>query len=152
MAWLQQEIQLAPRRRGCHLVTREVVEAVPELARFRLGLLHVFIRHTSASLSINENADPDVKDFVTHNFYVDDGLISLPNTSDAISLMKRTQSTMKCEGHIRLHKIVSNKQAVMEAFDISDRGEELNEIDIDHFFSLMINCHPIRLIPDRSLV
>ena len=60
MAWLQQEIQLAPRRQGCHLVTREVVEAVPELARFRLGLLHVFIRHTSASLSINENADPDV--------------------------------------------------------------------------------------------
>ncbi|MEY3032388.1 MAG: hypothetical protein RLZZ622_863, partial [Planctomycetota bacterium] len=59
MAWLQQEIRLAPRRRGCHLVTREVVEAVPELGRFQVGLLHVFIRHTSASLSINENADPD---------------------------------------------------------------------------------------------
>ena len=78
-----------------------------------------------------ENADPDVKDFVIHNFYVDDGLISLPNASDAISLMKRTQSTMNCEGHIRLHKIVSNKQAVMEAFDISDRGEQLKEIDSD---------------------
>jgi secondary thiamine-phosphate synthase enzyme len=60
MAWLQQEIRLAPRRRGCHLVTREVVEAIPELGRFRVGLLHVFIRHTSASLTINENADPDV--------------------------------------------------------------------------------------------
>jgi secondary thiamine-phosphate synthase enzyme len=42
------------------LVTREVVEALPELATCRVGLLHVFIRHTSASLTINENADPDV--------------------------------------------------------------------------------------------
>jgi secondary thiamine-phosphate synthase enzyme len=60
MAWLQQEIELAPRRRGCHLVTDEVVAALPGLRRFRVGLVHVFIRHTSASLSINENADPDV--------------------------------------------------------------------------------------------
>ena len=60
MAWLQQEIRLAPRRRGCHLITGEVTAALPDLRRFRVGLVHVFIRHTSASLSINENADPDV--------------------------------------------------------------------------------------------
>lgn len=78
-----------------------------------------------------EHADLDVKDFVHHNFYVDGGLTSLPNESDAISLMKRTQSTMKQEGQIRLHKITSNKQAVMEAFDVSDHGEQLKEIDSD---------------------
>lgn len=60
MSWLQQELCLPPLPRGFHLITRQVVEALPELADFRLGLLHVFIQHTSASLSINENADPDV--------------------------------------------------------------------------------------------
>jgi len=47
-------------RRGFHLVTRAVQDALPELAKIQTGLLHVFIRHTSASLAINENADPDV--------------------------------------------------------------------------------------------
>jgi secondary thiamine-phosphate synthase enzyme len=60
MAWMQTEIRLAARRRGCHLVTAEVTAALPDLDRLRIGLLHVFILHTSASLSINENADPDV--------------------------------------------------------------------------------------------
>lgn len=60
MAWLQKEIQLPPRQRGFHLITREIEAALPELATFRVGLLHVFIQHTSASVSINENADPDV--------------------------------------------------------------------------------------------
>lgn len=60
MAWIQQEVELAPRRRGFHLITRDIVAAVPGLDRVRMGLMHVFIRHTSASLSINENADPDV--------------------------------------------------------------------------------------------
>jgi secondary thiamine-phosphate synthase enzyme len=60
MAWLQKEIRLAQRRRGFHLITREIETALPELATFRIGLLHVFIQHTSASVSINENADPDV--------------------------------------------------------------------------------------------
>jgi secondary thiamine-phosphate synthase enzyme len=61
MAWLQRQLSLAPRARGCHLITREVLQAIPELAGFRLGLLHVFIQHTSASLTINENADADVR-------------------------------------------------------------------------------------------
>lgn len=60
MAWYQRQIQLQPQPRGFHLVTRSVVDGMPELRNIRIGLLHVFIQHTSASLSINENADPDV--------------------------------------------------------------------------------------------
>ncbi len=58
--WLQRTIQLRERRRGFHLITDEVVEAVPELREFDVGLLHLFIQHTSASITINENADRDV--------------------------------------------------------------------------------------------
>jgi secondary thiamine-phosphate synthase enzyme len=61
MIWLQRTIQLPPFRRGCHLITSEVVRALPEMSSIGIGLLHVFIQHTSASLSINENADPDVR-------------------------------------------------------------------------------------------
>lgn len=61
MPWIQRKISLAPRSRGFHLVTDEVVRAMPELRDFRVGLLHVFIQHTSASLTINENADADVR-------------------------------------------------------------------------------------------
>ena len=60
--WLQREITLRARERGFHLVTREVVDALPELREVRVGLLHLFIRHTSASLTLNENASPDVRD------------------------------------------------------------------------------------------
>jgi secondary thiamine-phosphate synthase enzyme len=64
--WVSRDIRLAPLPRGFHLVTREVVEAVPELRELRAGLLNVFIRHTSASLTLNENASPDVRrDFET---------------------------------------------------------------------------------------
>ena len=60
MPWFQHTLKLRPRSRGFHLITDEVERALPELARCRIGLLHVFIQHTSASLTINENADPDV--------------------------------------------------------------------------------------------
>ena len=60
MVWLQRTIQLAARRPGFHLITDEICASLPELAETEIGLLHVFIQHTSASLSINENADPDV--------------------------------------------------------------------------------------------
>ena len=59
--WLQRHITLRPRPRGFHLVTREVLDAVPELAELRVGIAHLFIRHTSASLTLNENAAPDVR-------------------------------------------------------------------------------------------
>ena len=60
MRWVQRPIQLPPHPRGLHLITSSILEALPELAEIQIGLLHVFIQHTSASLSINENADPDV--------------------------------------------------------------------------------------------
>lgn len=59
--WLQKEIQLKPRQRGFHLVTQDVLAELPELRQISVGLLHVFIQHTSASLTINENADPTVR-------------------------------------------------------------------------------------------
>ncbi|HEY0343104.1 MAG TPA: secondary thiamine-phosphate synthase enzyme YjbQ [Solirubrobacteraceae bacterium] len=61
MSWSQHEITLRPRSRGVHLVTSEVEEALPELKDLRIGLAHLFLRHTSASLTLNENASPDVR-------------------------------------------------------------------------------------------
>jgi secondary thiamine-phosphate synthase enzyme len=64
--WLQREITLDARSRGFHLVTREVVGALPELRGLKLGMLHLLIQHTSASLALSENASPDVRrDFET---------------------------------------------------------------------------------------
>jgi secondary thiamine-phosphate synthase enzyme len=59
--WVQREIELDARPRGFHLVTRDVVGALPELGDVDVGLLHLLIRHTSASLALNENASPDVR-------------------------------------------------------------------------------------------
>ncbi len=61
MAWHQTQIRLKARSRGFHLITNELTAALPELARFKIGLAHFFIQHTSASLCVNENADPDVR-------------------------------------------------------------------------------------------
>jgi secondary thiamine-phosphate synthase enzyme len=64
--WLSRTVRLDPRPRGFHLVTRDVLSAVPELQDLDAGLLHVHIQHTSASLTLNENASPDVRrDFET---------------------------------------------------------------------------------------
>jgi secondary thiamine-phosphate synthase enzyme len=64
--WLQRDIALKARPRGFHLVTREVLDALPELGDLRAGLCHLFIQHTSASLTLNENASADVRrDFAT---------------------------------------------------------------------------------------
>jgi secondary thiamine-phosphate synthase enzyme len=64
--WVQRVIRLEPRPRGFHLVTREVLAALPELDELEVGLLHLLIQHTSASLTLNENASPDVRrDFET---------------------------------------------------------------------------------------
>lgn len=60
MTWIQHSLRLAPRRRGFHLITGEIEAAVAELPQLKVGLLHVFLQHTSASLCLNENADPDV--------------------------------------------------------------------------------------------
>jgi secondary thiamine-phosphate synthase enzyme len=59
--WLQRAIRFEPRPRGFHLVTAEVLEALPELAELRVGILQLLIQHTSASLALSENASPDVR-------------------------------------------------------------------------------------------
>ena len=59
--WIQKEIKLQAKSRGFHLVTNEILNQLPELRNFKVGLLNIFIKHTSASLSINENADPTVR-------------------------------------------------------------------------------------------
>ena len=59
--WLQRVIHLDPRPRGFHLITHILQQELPEIAEYRVGLLHVFVRHTSASLCVNENADPTVR-------------------------------------------------------------------------------------------
>lgn len=67
MAWFQTEVTLAPKRRGFHLVTAEIESQLPELRRYSVGLAHLFIQHTSAALTLNENVDPTVRqDFESH--------------------------------------------------------------------------------------
>ncbi|RJX65227.1 YjbQ family protein [Vibrio sinensis] len=60
--WHQARIQLTPKARGFHIVTDEIERQLPELSQFSVGILHLFIQHTSASLTINENADPTVRE------------------------------------------------------------------------------------------
>jgi len=59
--WIQKEIRLKARPRGFHLVTEDILRQLPELEKVSVGMLNVFIKHTSASLTINENADPTVR-------------------------------------------------------------------------------------------
>lgn len=59
--WLQKEITLKARSRGFHIITGEILQALPELREAKTGLLHIFIQHTSASLTLNENVSPDVR-------------------------------------------------------------------------------------------
>lgn len=67
MEFFQKEFSLSAYKRGFHLITREVVNGLPEIGKINSGMLQVFIKHTSASLTINENADPTVRvDFETH--------------------------------------------------------------------------------------
>lgn len=59
--WIQKEIQLKPKLRGFHLITDELLRELPELRNIKIGMMNVFIMHTSASLTLNENADPTVR-------------------------------------------------------------------------------------------
>ncbi len=86
--WIQKEIGLEPKARGFHLVTGEILGELPEIGNFRVGMMNLFILHTSASLTLNENADPTVRrDFETcfdrivpegDYFHSDEGLDDLP--------------------------------------------------------------------------
>jgi len=67
MIWIQKELTLARKSRGFHLITEEIQSQIPELSGVKKGLAHIHIKHTSAGLTINENADPSVRrDFETH--------------------------------------------------------------------------------------
>ncbi len=68
MVWVQKQIALTPRSRGFHLVTDELLRALPDLARIKVGVAHFFVQHTSASLCINENADPSVRSDLETSF------------------------------------------------------------------------------------
>lgn len=68
MKWIQKEFALKARSRGFHLITREILEQLPELREIETGMLNLFIQHTSASLTINENADPDVRGDMERHF------------------------------------------------------------------------------------
>ena len=68
MTYTQREIALNPRPRGFHLVTDEILSQLPELKNYRVGLAHIFIQHTSASLALNENASPDVRRDLERHF------------------------------------------------------------------------------------
>lgn len=111
--WLQKEFRLKPRPRGFHLITDEILQQLPELSRYRIGLLNVLIKHTSASLTINENADPSVrKDFesffnraVPENepYYVhnDEGSDDMPAHLKA-SLLGASINIPITDGHLNL--------------------------------------------------
>ena len=66
--WQQKQIQLTARSRGFHLITDDIEQALPELSEIKIGLLHLFIQHSSASLTINENADPTVRSDMEQHF------------------------------------------------------------------------------------
>jgi secondary thiamine-phosphate synthase enzyme len=61
MIWHQVEIKFPPKKRGFHLITYDILNQIPEIKKISVGTAHFFIKHTSASLTINENADPDVR-------------------------------------------------------------------------------------------
>ena len=68
MTWYQKEIVLPSSRRGFLLITDQVIDQIPEIREYKSGLLHLFIKHTSASLTINENADPTVREDMESHF------------------------------------------------------------------------------------
>ncbi len=68
MKWFQKQIELKPRTRGFHLITQEVLKELPEIQNIKIGLAHLLLKHTSASLTLNENFDPDVRDDMERYF------------------------------------------------------------------------------------
>lgn len=68
MAWFQKNITIKKKNRGFHLITDELLNKVPEIETFKIGILHIFIMHTSASITVNENADSTVRDDMESHF------------------------------------------------------------------------------------
>jgi len=78
MAWMQKQFTLSPKSRGFHLVTHEIAHQIPELASFRVGLAHIFICHTSASLTINEHMNIMVPENQPYYRHTDEGVDDMP--------------------------------------------------------------------------
>lgn len=68
MKWFQKEIRISPKRRGFHVITHEILQHLPEIKEISVGIAHIFIQHTSASLTINENVSPDVREDLEAHF------------------------------------------------------------------------------------
>ena len=82
MSWFQKEIILNSRERGFHLITNEITSNIEEISNYKIGILHIYIMHTSASLTINENADSTVRaDMESHfNKYVPENALYYKHT------------------------------------------------------------------------
>ena len=120
--WLQRQIELRARPRGFHLVTDEIVDAVPELSQLAVGIATVFMQHTSASLTLNENASPDVRrdfaewfdravpdgaDYFSHTLEGPDDMpahikASLTGSSLTIPVARRLAGARNLAGHLPL--------------------------------------------------
>lgn len=108
--------------------------------------VHVFGNSPSSAVAIHclrhaaeegeREFGKDARQFVERDFYVDDGLKSLPTPAAAIDLLKRTQNMLSCS-NLRLHKIASNSREVMEAFPTEDHANDLKDLDLG-FDSLLI--------------
>lgn len=92
--WHQHTIQLRPLARGFHLITDEIEQQLPQIKRLNVGLLHLFVQHTSASLTINENADPTVRqDMEAHfNYAAPEGRLIIGTLMRAMMICPRISS------------------------------------------------------------
>ncbi|XP_060081298.1 uncharacterized protein LOC132560650 [Ylistrum balloti] len=122
--------------------TREVIDAnMPDVFKEKFPNTRVIIGCTEIQTETNqpspavatfglrkvvEDASDDIKEFVQRNFYVDDGL-TCDDVDSAISLVKRTQHTLKDNGNIRLHKIASNNPKVLDAFSAEDIAKDISD-------------------------
>ncbi|XP_062620653.1 uncharacterized protein LOC134282244 [Saccostrea cucullata] len=108
-----------------------------ELLEYRM-CVHVFGNRPSPAVAtyglrrcVNTDCKEDVKQFVTRNFYVDDGLVSFPSVSEAVDVLKRTQKTLLEAGNLKLHKIASNREEVMLQFPSADLAKSMEQLDLD---------------------
>ena len=106
-----------------------------DLVEYRMTV-HVFVNTPSPAVATYglrksvEGSDQDIKDFVNHNFYVDDGLKSFPDDDSAINMLQRTKEALLEGGNLRLHKIASNSMAVLANFAPDDLAKGLQNIDL----------------------
>ncbi|XP_057705305.1 uncharacterized protein LOC130923571 [Corythoichthys intestinalis] len=110
-----------------------------DIVEYRMTV-HVFGNSPSPAVAIHglhqsvlqcePECDPDVMQFVTRDFYVDDGLKSLPTVENAVSLLQRTRDTL-AKSNLRLHKIATNRKEVLEAFPAQDHAKDLKDLDFE---------------------